>query len=76
MGGKAAGQKLADDYNDHRYHQPSDEWRADWDLSGPVEDMQAYYVAGKNLANSDLWPDYYKDSEFRAARDRDMAAKR
>ena len=75
VGGKAAGQKLADDYNDHRYHQPSDEWRADWDLSGPLEDMQAYYVAGKNLANSDLWPNYYKDSEFRAARDKDMAAK-
>ena len=36
--------------------------------------MQAYYVAGKNLANSDLWPNYYKDSEFRAARDKDMAA--
>jgi Zn-dependent M28 family amino/carboxypeptidase len=76
VGGKAAGQKLADDYNDNRYHQPSDEWRADWDLSGPVEDMQAYYVAGKNMANSDIWPDYYKDSEFRAARDKDMAAKR
>jgi Zn-dependent M28 family amino/carboxypeptidase len=72
-GGKAAGQKLVDDYNDNRYHQPSDEWRADWDLSGPVEDMQAYYVAGKNLANSDQWPNYYKDSEFRAARDKDMA---
>ncbi|HXB52895.1 MAG TPA: M28 family peptidase [Rhizomicrobium sp.] len=76
IGGKAAGQKLVDDYTNNRYHQPSDEWRADWDLSGPVEDAQAYYLAGKTLANSDFWPNYYKDSEFRAARDKDMAAKR
>jgi Zn-dependent M28 family amino/carboxypeptidase len=76
VGGKAAGQKLVDDYDNNRYHQPSDEWRADWDLSGPVEDLQAYYLAGKTLANGDFWPNYYKGSEFRAARDRDMAAKR
>ncbi|HEY2008608.1 MAG TPA: M28 family peptidase [Rhizomicrobium sp.] len=76
VGGKAAGQKLVDDYTNNRYHQPSDEWRADWDLSGPVEDLQVYYLAGKTLANGDSWPNYYKDSEFRAARDKDMAAKR
>ncbi|HEX4371518.1 MAG TPA: M28 family peptidase [Rhizomicrobium sp.] len=75
VGGKAAGQKLVDDYTNNRYHQPGDEWRADWDLSGPVEDLGVYYLAGKDLANSDFWPNYYKDSEFRAARDRDMAAK-
>ncbi|HEX4177699.1 MAG TPA: M28 family peptidase, partial [Rhizomicrobium sp.] len=75
VGGKAAGQKLVDDYTNNRYHQPGDEWRADWDLSGPVEDLGVYYLAGKDLANSDVWPNYYKDSEFRAARDHDMAAK-
>ena len=74
-GGTAAGQKLADDYTDHRYHQPSDEWRADWDLSGPTEDVQAYYLAGSSLANSDKWPNYYKGSEFRALRDKDRAQK-
>jgi len=76
VGGKAAGQKLVDDYTNNRYHQPSDEWRSDWDLSGPVEDLQAYYLVGKTLADGDFWPNYYKASEFRAARDRDMAANR
>jgi Zn-dependent M28 family amino/carboxypeptidase len=76
VGGKAAGQKLADDYTDHRYHQPGDEWRADWDLSGPAEDVQAYYLAGSSLANSEDWPNYYKGSEFRALRDKDMAQKK
>jgi Zn-dependent M28 family amino/carboxypeptidase len=76
VGGKMAGKKLADDYEEHRYHQPSDEWRADWDLSGPAEDVQAYYIAGKTLAGSDRWPNYLPGSEFRALRDKDMAAKK
>ena len=69
-GGMAAGQKLADDYNDHHYHQVSDEWRADWDLTNPVEDTKALYLAGLDLANSNAWPNWYPDSEFRAARDK------
>ena len=35
-----------------------------------------YYIAGDTLANSDRWPNYYKDSEFRALRDKDMAGKK
>ena len=76
VGGKAAGKKLSDDYVEHRYHQPGDEWRADWDLSGPAEDVQVYYAAGKALANSTQWPNYLPGSEFRALRDKDMAAKK
>ncbi|MDB5733433.1 MAG: peptidase [Alphaproteobacteria bacterium] len=76
VGGKAAGKKLSDDYVEHRYHQPGDEWRADWDLTGPAEDVQTYYIAGKALANSDRWPNYLPGSEFRALRDKDMAAKK
>ena len=70
VGGMAAGMKLSDDYVDHRYHQVSDEWRADWDLTDPTEDSQALYIAGTDLANSEQWPNWYPDSEFRAARDK------
>ena len=69
-GGIPAGQKIADDYLDHRYHQPSDEWKPGWDMARPTEDTQALYLAGLNLANSDQWPNWYKDSEFRALRDK------
>ena len=69
-GGTAAGLKLADDYDAHRYHQVSDEWRADWDLTNPTEDTKAVYIAGTALANSTQWPNWYPDSEFRAARDK------
>jgi Zn-dependent M28 family amino/carboxypeptidase len=72
-GGEVAGKKLDDDYLEHRYHQPGDEWRADWDLAGSIQDIQALYLAGETLANGNQWPNYYKDSEFRAKRDADMA---
>jgi Zn-dependent M28 family amino/carboxypeptidase len=76
VGGRAAGKKLADDYTDHRYHQPSDEWKADWDLSGPLLDVKALYATGVDLANSDVWPGWYPGSEFKAARDKEMAGKK
>ena len=71
-GGKKAGQAIRDDYREHRYHQPSDEWRADWDLSGPVEDLTALYQVGETLANSTAWPNWYRGNEFRALRDKEM----
>jgi Zn-dependent M28 family amino/carboxypeptidase len=76
VGGPAAGKALADDYRDHRYHQPSDEWKPDWDLSGPLLDLKALYAMGVTLGNSDDWPGWYDGSEFKAARDATMAAKK
>ncbi len=76
VGGPAAGKALADDYTDHHDHQPSDEWKADWDLSGPILDLKALYAMGVTLANSDDWPGWYDGSEFKAARDATMANKK
>jgi len=75
VGGKAAGKALSDDYTSHRYHQPSDEWRGDWDLSGPVQDLDALYLyaMGVTLSNSVDWPGWYEGSEFKAARDATVA---
>jgi Zn-dependent M28 family amino/carboxypeptidase len=75
-GGKAAGKALRDDYLAHRYHQPTDEWHADWDMRGPTEDVRALYLVGDTLANSDAWPGWKPDSEFRAAYDKMKAGKK
>jgi Zn-dependent M28 family amino/carboxypeptidase len=72
-GGKKAGQAVRDDYREHRYHQPSDEYDPKWDLSGPIEDLQALYAFGATLADSGQWPDWYPGNEFRAIRDRSRA---
>ena len=73
-GGKAAGMALRDDYRTNRYHQPSDEWKDDWDLRGAVETMQVLHGVGAVVANGDSWPTWYKDNEFRAVREKSMKA--
>jgi Zn-dependent M28 family amino/carboxypeptidase len=74
-GGKEAGQAIRNDYREHHYHQPSDEWHADWNLEGPVSDLRALYTFGDTLANSESWPNWYPGNEFRTVRDKSMAAK-
>jgi Zn-dependent M28 family amino/carboxypeptidase len=74
-GGKSAGQALRDDYRLHRYHQPSDEFNPNWDMSGIVADLDVLYTFGEELSNSDKWPNWYKGSEFRVIRDKEMAGK-
>jgi Zn-dependent M28 family amino/carboxypeptidase len=68
-GGKEAGQKAEEDYTANRYHQPADEWRADWDLSGQAQDIGLFYEIGADLANSTAWPQWQAGSEFKALRD-------
>jgi Zn-dependent M28 family amino/carboxypeptidase len=68
-GGRTAGLAAATDYTAHRYHTPNDVFDPNWDLSGTLEDIQTLYLLGRKLADSDEWPDWYADSEFRARRD-------
>jgi Zn-dependent M28 family amino/carboxypeptidase len=68
-GGIARGEALDKEYVEKHYHQPSDEWQADWDFSGMAEDDQLLHNLGRDLANSRAWPDWSQDSEFRATRD-------
>jgi Zn-dependent M28 family amino/carboxypeptidase len=72
-GGIAAGSAAAADYRANRYHQPSDEYDPGWDWSGAIRDLQIYYRIGRELAESDAWPNWYEGDEFRAIRDRSRA---
>ncbi len=67
-GGRARGEKLAADYTRNRYHTPRDVFNPHWDFSGILEDTQAYYELGRNLADSDVFPQWYENSPFRHAR--------
>ncbi|MEO7066611.1 MAG: M28 family peptidase, partial [Rhodanobacter sp.] len=75
-GGIKAGKAAAADYTSKRYHQPGDEWQAAWTFTGMARDLQLLYVVGSDLANSQAWPNWSKDSEFRAARDASAAARK
>jgi Zn-dependent M28 family amino/carboxypeptidase len=69
--GRPAGWGLAqaDDYTAHRYHQPSDEYRPDFDLSGATQLADIVYRFGVALGNARTIPTWNPDAEFRATRE-------
>ncbi|HEY8833708.1 MAG TPA: M28 family peptidase [Gemmatimonadaceae bacterium] len=63
------GLKQVEDYTAHRYHQPSDEYRSDFDLSGAAQLAEIVYRFGQSLGNARTVPTWNADAEFKAARD-------
>jgi len=51
------------------YHQPSDEVKPDWDLSGAVADLELLVAVGWAIADGNTWPAWKEGSEFKARRD-------
>ena len=68
-------QKYYADFTAQKYHKPGDEYSADADLRGGVQDLELLYAVGTKLAAEDSWPNWSADSEFRAARDRSRAGR-
>ena len=66
--GVAYAKQKADEYTSVNYHQPSDEYSDDWDLSGAVEDAQLYLEMGLKIANEDIYPEWKEGSEFKNKR--------
>ncbi|MEP6589942.1 MAG: M28 family metallopeptidase [Gemmatimonadota bacterium] len=64
------GMKKRDEYTAHDYHQPQDEIKPDWDLSGAVQDLQLYLMMGYRIANAAKVPEWRVGNEFRAAREK------
>jgi len=56
--------KLREDYNEKDYHQPSDEFRTDWDYAGAVDDMRLLAELGWRVATRPLMPAYHEDQQF------------
>ena len=75
-GGLAAGKAIEDAYVADRYHQPADQWQADWSFTGMARDLQLLYTVGSDLAHSERWPNWGEDSEFRAAHDATAAQRK
>jgi Zn-dependent M28 family amino/carboxypeptidase len=50
------------------YHQPSDEWRDEYDLSGMVEDARLLFLLGLRVAEAKGLPAWKAGDEFEAAR--------
>ncbi|GJG85611.1 aminopeptidase [Gemmatimonadetes bacterium T265] len=59
------GKAQDEDYTAHRYHQPSDEYRPGFDLSGAVQLSQLVLDFARSLADAPAWPAWNADAEFK-----------
>ena len=67
------GQQKRQEYTSDAYHQPSDEVKDWWDLSGAAEDGTLLLAVGYRVANADRYPEWSPGTEFRAVRDKMLA---
>jgi Zn-dependent M28 family amino/carboxypeptidase len=62
------GRKQAEDYVDHHYHQPSDEYRADWDFRGNAKLARFGFALGWLASAQPQSVEWLPNDEFEAAR--------
>lgn len=62
------GKQQREQWEAKHYHQPSDELRPEWDLSGAVEDVRLYFLLGAHVARAPEVPHWNKGDEFEAPR--------
>ncbi len=76
IGKPGYGEQMQKRYTANDYHKPSDEVRADWDLSGTAQDLRALFEVGYRVAQSSDWPEWKDGSEFKAIREASLARTR
>lgn len=74
-GGTERAAQIAAEWAAEYYHQQSDEWSPDWDLTGMVRDAQLIHAVAERLGNSRDWPNWAEGSEFKALRDASAKAR-
>jgi Zn-dependent M28 family amino/carboxypeptidase len=64
--GKAAdfGDKAYEEYNSRHYHQPSDEFQADWDFTALQQAAEYGFVLGREIANQEKLPEWRAGEPF------------
>jgi Zn-dependent M28 family amino/carboxypeptidase len=72
--GKPAGygKMKRDEYTAHDYHQPQDEIKPDWVMTGAVQDLDLFLAMGYRIANASKFPEWRAGNEFRAAREKQL----
>ncbi|MBI3463131.1 MAG: M20/M25/M40 family metallo-hydrolase [Planctomycetes bacterium] len=70
------GKEQIEKWEATHYHQPSDEYRDDWDLAGAVEDTQLLFYLGHRVANDPELPQWTPGDEFEAARKAALGSRR
>jgi Zn-dependent M28 family amino/carboxypeptidase len=68
------GKEQAQEYELHRYHQPSDQFDPKWTYDGMIEDAQLGFYTGLVVADTPQLPTWNPGDEFEAARKKALAA--
>ncbi|MGH9630565.1 MAG: M28 family peptidase [Bryobacteraceae bacterium] len=63
------GEALFREFNTKHYHQPSDEFKEDWDFASIEHASRFGFLVGLNIANSSQLPTWLPGDEFLAARE-------
>ena len=74
-GGKIAGMEKLYDYTLNKYHAVNDEYDESWNLEGLEQNINTIFSISLQLANSNTWPNWYENNEFRAIRDFQLSKK-
>ena len=56
---------MEEEYNDKDYHQPSDEFHADWDFTALQQLAQFGYLLGTDVANQPKLIDWRPGEQFK-----------
>jgi hypothetical protein len=62
-------QTKRDEYTSNDYHKVSDELKADWDLSGAIDDLKLLFEVGFRTSQTAAFPEWRAGTEFKARRD-------
>lgn len=73
--GKEWGAQQAQDYNENRYHAPSDEYDPNWNLAGAGQDIILYFNIANRLSRESRFPNWYEGNEFKGIRDASQSAR-
>jgi Zn-dependent M28 family amino/carboxypeptidase len=60
------------DFTAKRYHKPSDEFDPNWDMKAAVADADAFLQVALRVSNSDQWPEWKPNTEFREIREKSL----
>ncbi|WP_292024096.1 MULTISPECIES: M28 family peptidase [unclassified Brevundimonas] len=69
-GGIGAGKPYYEGQMERYYHKLTDEWRADYDFTAALQNLDLLYRLGLTVADSESWPAWKPTAEFNAIRDR------
>jgi Zn-dependent M28 family amino/carboxypeptidase len=61
---KEWGEKKFREYNEAHYHQPSDEYRDDWNFQGMIQEADFAMEIGRRIANLPALPRFNPNDEF------------